>query len=89
MAQEDRVNFYLNGFALKGKKVPKGVKSKKLAIKMFYRSLFPKENDVDAINYSVSTHTTFFIEINDQKSNDAGDIIAAVTFLYDEKERML
>ena len=52
---------------------------------MFYRSLFPKENDVDAIKFSVSTHTTFFIEINNQNSNDAGDIIAAVTFLYDEK----
>ena len=84
-ASDKEIGFYLNGFDSKGKKAPKGAKSNKLAIEMFYKSLFPKENDAEAIKFSVSTHTTFFIEINDRSDNDAGEIIAAVTFLYDEK----
>ena len=83
--EDNKIDFYLNGFAPNGKEAPKEMKSKKAAIEMFYRSLFPKENDVESIRFSVSTHTTFFIEIINQNSNDAGDIIAAVTFLYDEK----
>ena len=84
--EDNKIDFYLNGFAPKGKKAPNEIKSKKAVIETFYRSLFPKENDLESIRSSVSTHTTFFIEINNQNSNDAGDIIAAVTFLYDEKK---
>ena len=89
LAQEkesDReIGFYLNGFDCKGKKAQKEVKSKRLAIESFYKSLFPKENDAEAIKFSVSTHTTFFIEAHDRQQNNASDIIAAVTFLYDKK----
>ena len=72
-----------------GKKVPKGAKNNKLAIEMFYKSLFLKENDAEAIKFSVSTHTTFFIEINNRSGNDAGEIIAAVTFFMTRNEKML
>ena len=88
-ASDKEIGIYLNGFDSKGKKVPKSSKSTKLAIERFYKSLFPKDNDAEAITFSVSTHTTFFIEINDRSDNDASEIIAAVTFLHDEKREML
>ena len=45
--EDNKIDFYLNGFAPNGKKAPKEMKGKKAAIEMFYRSLFPKENDLE------------------------------------------
>ena len=78
------IGFYLNGLDCKGQKAQKSAKSKRLAIELFYKFIFPKEIDAEGIKFNVSMHTTLFIEVNDRTSNDAGDIIAAVTFLYDK-----
>ena len=84
LAQEslEIIGFYLNGLDCKGKKAHEN--EKRLAIESFYKSLFPKEIDAEGIKFSVSTHTTLFIEVNNCTSKDTGDIIAAVTFLYDK-----
>ena len=87
MTQEESdkgIGFYLNGLDCKGQKANKSVKSKRLAIESFYKFIFPKDIDAEGIKFNVSTHTTLYIEINDPTSNAAGDIIAAVTFLYNK-----
>ena len=83
-ALDKGIGFYLNGLDCKVKKVQKTAKGKKSAITLFYKSVFPKEINAEGIKFSVSTHTTLFIEVNNCTSNDTGDIIAAITFLYDK-----
>ena len=84
--QKEKIVFYLN--ALDHRKRDQEEESKKVGDLLieFYLSIFDKEANKKSVKACVDNHTTFFIQLYDKKEKEPLDIIAAITFLFDEKK---
>ena len=76
--------FYLNALDYRQKKSKKNNKVYSEKLIDFYLSIFDKESNRSQVKACVNNYTTFFIQVHNKKNKEENDIIATVTFLYDE-----